>query len=50
VLEGAIPDSDAKALLTAHPSAVLRMQRDPGYDGAYAALVTDLRTAAAAAG
>jgi uracil-DNA glycosylase family protein len=50
VLEGAIPDSDAKALLTAHPSAVLRMQRDPGYDEAYAALVRDLRTAAAVAG
>lgn len=50
VLEGAIPDSTAKALLTAHPSAVLRMQRDPGYDEAYAALVADLRTAAAAAG
>ncbi|MFD1721050.1 UdgX family uracil-DNA binding protein [Amnibacterium endophyticum] len=50
VLEGAIADSDAKSLLTAHPSAVLRMQRDPGYDEAYAALVADLRTAAAAAG
>ena len=50
VLEGAIPDTDAKALLTAHPSAVLRMRDDPGYDAAYAALVTDLRTAAAAAG
>jgi uracil-DNA glycosylase family protein len=50
VLEGAIPDSDAKALLTAHPSAVLRMQRDPGYDEAYASLVRDLRTAAAVAG
>ena len=50
VLEGAVPDSGAKALLTAHPSAVLRMQRDPGYDEAYAALVTDLRTAGAAAG
>jgi DNA polymerase len=50
VLEGAIADSEAKALLTAHPSAVLRMQRDPGYDEAYAALVTDLKTAAAAAG
>ena len=50
VLEGAIPDSGAKALLTAHPSAVLRMQRDPGYDEAYAALVRDLKTAAAAAG
>jgi DNA polymerase len=50
VLEGAIPDTDAKALLTAHPSAVLRMRNDPGYDDAYAALVADLRTAAAAAG
>jgi uracil-DNA glycosylase family protein len=50
VLEGAIPDSSAKALLTAHPSAVLRMQRDPGYDEAYASLVRDLKTAAAVAG
>ena len=50
VLEGAIPDSDSKALLTAHPSAVLRRKDDPGYDEAYAALVRDLRTAAAAAG
>ncbi len=50
VLEGAIPDSDAKSLLTAHPSAVLRMREEPGYDAAYAALVTDLKTAAAAAG
>ena len=50
VLEGAIPDTDAKALLTAHPSAVLRMKDDPGYDDAYAALVRDLKTAAAAAG
>ena len=49
VLEGAIPDSPALSLLTAHPSAVLRMQRDPGYDEAYAALVADLKTAAAAA-
>ena len=50
VLEGAIPDSPALSLLTAHPSAVLRMKGDPGYDDAYAALITDLRTAAAAAG
>ena len=50
VLTGAIPDSDAKALLTAHPSSVLRMRQDPGYDAAYAALVADLKTAAAAAG
>src|SRR3954451_2985639 len=50
VLDGAIPDIDAKALLTAHPSAVLRMKDDPGYDDAYAALVRDLKTAAAAAG
>ncbi|MDQ1514029.1 MAG: uracil-DNA glycosylase [Microbacteriaceae bacterium] len=50
VLSGAIPDSDAKALLTAHPSAVLRMRQDPGYDAAYAALVADLKRAAAAAG
>ncbi|WP_375389547.1 UdgX family uracil-DNA binding protein [uncultured Amnibacterium sp.] len=50
VLEGAIPDSSAKALLTAHPSAVLRMRGEPGYDDAYAALVADLRIASAAAG
>jgi uracil-DNA glycosylase family protein len=50
VLEDAIPDSRSKALLTAHPSGVLRMQRDPGYDEAYGALVADLRTAAAAVG
>jgi DNA polymerase len=47
VLEGAIPDSTARSLLTAHPSSVLRMQRDPGYDAAYESLVADLRTAAA---
>lgn len=50
VLDGAIADSPAKSLLTAHPSAVLRMKNDPGYDDAYAALVTDLRTAAAVVG
>jgi uracil-DNA glycosylase len=50
VLEGAIAESDAKALLTAHPSSVLRMRQDPGYDAAFAALVADLRTAAAVAG
>ncbi|WP_375400401.1 UdgX family uracil-DNA binding protein [uncultured Amnibacterium sp.] len=49
VLQGALPDSAALSLLTAHPSAVLRMRGDPGYDDAYAALVTDLKTAAAAA-
>jgi len=49
VLDGAIPDIDAKALLTAHPSAVLRMRDTPDYDANYELLVTDLRTAAAAA-
>lgn len=50
VLEGAIPDTAAKALLTAHPSAVLRMRDTPEYDANFDLLVTDLRTAAAAAG
>ncbi len=49
VLDGAIPDIDAKALLTAHPSAVLRMRDTPEYDANFDLLVTDLRTAAAAA-
>jgi DNA polymerase len=49
VLEGAIPDTEAKALLTAHPSAVLRMRDTPEYDGNLRLLVADLRTAAAAA-
>lgn len=49
VLDGAIPDIDAKALLTAHPSAVLRMRDTPDYDANFELLVTDLRTAAAAA-
>lgn len=49
VLQGALPDSGALSLLTAHPSAVLRMRGDSGYDDAYAALVADLKTAAAAA-
>lgn len=35
-------------LLTTHPSAVLRMKGEPTFDEAFAALVTDLRTAAAA--
>ena len=48
VLEGAIPDIDAKALLTAHPSAVLRMRDTPDYDANFDLLVTDLRAAAAA--
>jgi DNA polymerase len=49
VLDGAIPDTDARALLTAHPSAVLRMRDTPDYDANFDLLVTDLRTAAAAA-
>jgi DNA polymerase len=49
VLDGAIPDTDAKALLTAHPSAVLRMRDTPDYEANFDLLVTDLRTAAAAA-
>ena len=49
LLEGAIPDIDAKALLTAHPSAVLRMRDTPDYDANFDLLVADLRTAAAAA-
>jgi uracil-DNA glycosylase family protein len=36
----------AQVLLTAHPSAVLRMRGEDGFDDAYALLVADLRTAA----
>ena len=49
VQSGAIPDSSALSLLTAHPSAVLRMRDTPEYDANFDLLVTDLRTAAAAA-
>ncbi|HEY8590624.1 MAG TPA: UdgX family uracil-DNA binding protein [Naasia sp.] len=39
--------SDARILLTAHPSAVLRLRGTPDFDPEFAALVADLRTAAA---
>jgi DNA polymerase len=48
VLDGVLSASSARVVITAHPSSVLRQQRDPGYDEAFAALVADLRTAAAA--
>ncbi|WP_454050000.1 UdgX family uracil-DNA binding protein [Cellulomonas sp. Marseille-Q8402] len=38
----------AAVLVTAHPSALLRLRGRDGWDEAYAALVADLRTAAAA--
>lgn len=41
---------DAAVLVTAHPSALLRLRGRDGWDEARAALVDDLRTAAAAAG
>ncbi|WP_282944915.1 UdgX family uracil-DNA binding protein [Cellulomonas endometrii] len=41
---------DAAVLVIAHPSALLRLRGRDGWDEAYAALVADLRTAAAAAG
>jgi DNA polymerase len=41
---------DAAVLVTAHPSALLRLRGRDGWDEARAALVDDLRTAAAATG
>lgn len=38
-----------RTLVTAHPSAVLRVRGRPGWDEAFDALTADLRTAAAAA-
>jgi uracil-DNA glycosylase family protein len=37
-----------KALITSHPSAVLRLKGEPGFDDAFAALVADLQVAAGA--
>lgn len=43
-LEG---DDGARVVVTTHPSAVLRLRGRPGWDEAFAALVADLRAAAA---
>ncbi|MCU1438531.1 MAG: phage polymerase-related protein [Naasia sp.] len=48
----ALPDrlgaaEDARVVLTVHPSAVLRLRGTPDFDGEFAALIADLRTAAA---
>ena len=46
-----LADPEGRAtVVTAHPSAVLRLRGRGGYDEAFAALVADLRTAAEAAG
>ena len=42
-------DGGPDVVITSHPSAVLRTQRGPEHDEAFAGLVTDLRTARAAA-
>jgi DNA polymerase len=49
VLEQPAPVVARRVLATLHPSAVLRTQ-GPEHDEAFAGLVTDLRTAAAAIG
>lgn|SRR5690606_4483512 len=46
VLDG--PEAVGAVVLTTHPSALLRLRGRGGYDEAFAALVADLRTAAAA--
>ncbi|WP_258727306.1 hypothetical protein [Cellulomonas sp. NS3] len=43
------PDAPPRVLVTAHPSAVLRLRGREGWDEAFAALVADLRVAAEAA-
>ena len=43
-----IDHCDRQALITTHPSAVLRLRGKDGYDAAYAALVADLRVAVGA--
>jgi uracil-DNA glycosylase family protein len=48
VLDDRLPAaSDARVVLTVHPSSVLRLRGTPDFDGEFAALVADLRTAAA---
>jgi DNA polymerase len=42
------PDAPPRVLVTAHPSAVLRLRGREGWDEAFAALVADLRVAAEA--
>jgi uracil-DNA glycosylase family protein len=49
VLQMPTPVGVRPVLATIHPSAVLRTQGGPEHDEAFAGLVTDLRTAAAAA-
>jgi uracil-DNA glycosylase family protein len=44
-----IPVGDRNAVLTTHPSAVLRLRGEPGYDEAFDALARDLSIAAGAA-
>ena len=44
-----VPAGGRSAVLTAHPSAVLRLRGEPGYDEAFDALARDLSIAAAAA-
>jgi DNA polymerase len=50
VLELATPVGVRAVLATIHPSAVLRTQRGPEHDEAFAGLVADLGTAAEAVG
>ncbi|MCF4119547.1 hypothetical protein L1785_00960 [Antribacter sp. KLBMP9083] len=45
-----LPGTPASVLLTTHPSALLRVRGRPEWGDALAAFVTDLRTAADAAG
>jgi uracil-DNA glycosylase len=41
-----VPDSEPPAVVTTHPSAVLRLRGKGGYDEAFGGLVSDLRVAA----
>jgi DNA polymerase len=47
VLDAPAAATDARILLTVHPSSVLRLRGTPDFDAEYAAFVGDLRTAAA---
>ena len=44
-----VPDSGGRAMVTVHPSAVVRLRGRDGYREAFDALVADLRMASAAA-
>ncbi|MGN7800539.1 UdgX family uracil-DNA binding protein [Leifsonia sp. 22587] len=47
---GKLQEADGRSVLvTTHPSALLRLRDDPGWDAAYDAFVADLETAARAA-